>query len=133
MVQSKADVARIYRVILPVSGIDRAAAFYTELLGIEGERVSPGRHYFQAGGVILAVVDPRADGDERDARPNQDHVYLAVKDLEPFHARATRLGGLSEDMGTIAKRPWGEVSFYTEDPSGNPLCFVDETTLFTGG
>ena len=131
--RSDSDVPRIYRVILPVMDIDRAAAFYAELLGIEGERVSPGRHYFQTGGVILAVMDPRADGDEREARPNQDHVYFAVKQLEAFHARATQLGGLAEEMGSIAERPWGEVSFYAQDPSGNPLCFVDETTLFTGG
>ena len=32
----------------------------------------------------------------------------------------------------IVKRPWGELSFYAEDPWGNGLCFVDEKTLFTG-
>jgi hypothetical protein len=35
-------------------------------------------------------------------------------------------------MGQIATRPWGERSFYTQDPFGNPLCFVDSNTLFTG-
>ena len=54
-----------------------------------------------------------------------------MKNLETFHERATKLGGLSEKMGAIEKRPWGEVSFYMKDPFGNPLCFVDETTLFT--
>jgi hypothetical protein len=34
-------------------------------------------------------------------------------------------------MGVIAQRPWGERSFYMNDPSGNPLCFVDEKTVFT--
>jgi uncharacterized glyoxalase superfamily protein PhnB len=34
-------------------------------------------------------------------------------------------------MGQIANRPWGERSFYLRDPFGNPLCFVDETTVFT--
>lgn len=126
------DVPRIYRVILPVGDIDEAARFYGELLGFAGERVSPGRHYFKAGDVILAVADPRADGDDWDPRPNQDHVYFAVSDLELYHERATELGGLSEEMGAIEKRPWGEVSFYMTDPFGNPLCFVDETTLFTG-
>jgi hypothetical protein len=29
-------------------------------------------------------------------------------------------------------RPWGERCFYAFDPFGNGLCFVDETTLFTG-
>jgi hypothetical protein len=36
-------------------------------------------------------------------------------------------------MGEIARRPWGERSFYMRDPFGNPLCFVDEGTLFTSG
>lgn len=133
------DVPRLYRVILPVGDIDRAAHFYTELLGIEGRRVSPGRHYFDSGEIILALLDPGADGDGRKARPNQDYVYFAVRDLEAVFARAKRLGGLSAEvgdggrpMGEIATRPWGERSFYMADPSGNPLCFVDEKTLFTG-
>ncbi|HSF18165.1 MAG TPA: VOC family protein [Vicinamibacteria bacterium] len=130
--QDMVDTPRIFRIILPVNDIDRAARFYGQLLNMEGERVAPGRHYFHCGETILAIVDPRADGDDWDARPNQDHIYFAVSDLESVHERATALGGLSEDMGTIEKRPWGEVSFYMKDPFGNPLCFVDEKTLFTG-
>ena len=130
---SSTGTPRLYRVILPVSDIEAATRFYGELLQMEGVRVSPGRHYFHTGGTILAVADPRADGDDFDPRPNQDHIYLAVSELEPFHERASVLGGLSEDMGAIEKRPWGEVSFYMRDPFGNPLCFVDEKTVFTGG
>ena len=32
----------------------------------------------------------------------------------------------------IVTQPWGERSFYAEDPFGNKLCFVDRSTLFTG-
>ena len=46
--------ARLFRVILPVSDIDRAARFYGAVLGLEGVRVSNGRHYFDCGGTILA-------------------------------------------------------------------------------
>ena len=130
---------RLFRVILPVNDIGRAAPFYAELLGTSGGRVAPGRHYFDCGGVVLAVVDPRADGDEAVPRPNFEHVYFAVPDLEVVFERAKRVGGLSTEtgdgnlpMGTIARRPWGERSFYMHDPFGNPLCFVDEKTLFTG-
>lgn len=133
------DPPRLYRVILPVGDIEKAARFYSDLLGAEGRRVSPGRHYFDAGEVILALVDPGADGDGNKARPNQDYVYFSVRDLESVFARARKLGGLSSEtgdgglpMGEIATRPWGERSFYMADPSGNPLCFVDEKTIFTG-
>jgi catechol 2,3-dioxygenase-like lactoylglutathione lyase family enzyme len=132
-------VPRLYRVILPVGDIERAAKFYTDLLGVQGMRVSPGRHYFNCGGVILALYNPKGDGDPTEPRPNIGHIYLATGDLEAVYKRAERLGGLSREtgdgglpMGRIAKRPWGERSFYMKDPSGNPICFVDEHTLFTG-
>jgi catechol 2,3-dioxygenase-like lactoylglutathione lyase family enzyme len=129
---------RLFRVIVPVSNIDRAAQFYEGLLGREGARVSPGRHYLDADGVILALYDANADGDDLVFRPNPEHLYFAVPDLEAVYARAQALGGLSPavgdgnlPMGQIAGRPWGERSFYMTDPFGNPLCFVDATTLFT--
>jgi predicted enzyme related to lactoylglutathione lyase len=132
LVGEVADSPRLYRVILPAGDIEASAGFYRRLLEMEGERVSPGRHYFRCGGVILAVVDPRADGDEHETRPNADHVYLSVAHLERYHERATKLGALSPEMGEIETRPWGERSFYMKDAFGNPLCFVDEKTLFLG-
>lgn len=130
---------RLYRVIVPVGDIDRAAEFYGELLDLEGQRVSGGRHYFDCGGVVLALYCPAKDGDAEPPRPLPEHVYFAVADLEAVFERAKSLGGLSTEtgdgdlpMGAIAKRPWGERSFYTQDPFGSPLCFVDEKTLFTG-
>jgi len=94
-------------------------------------RISPGRHYFDCGGTILACFDPRADGDDWDAKPNTDHVYFAVDDLESCHGRVTRQPNGSI-LRPIATQPWGERSFYCADPFGNKLCFVDERTLFTG-
>ena len=141
MAQEKSQVVapRLYRVILPVGDIERAAKFYTQLLGAEGMRVSSGRHYFDCGGVILALYDPKSDGDKTVARPNFENMYFAVSDLEAFYNRAQTLGGLLNEigdgglaMGKIETRPWGERSFYMKDPFDNPLCFVDEKTLFTG-
>jgi catechol 2,3-dioxygenase-like lactoylglutathione lyase family enzyme len=137
--RARGAAPRLYRVILPVTNIEQAAAYYTALLGIEGQRVSPGRHYFDCGGVILALFDPLSDGDRTKARPNFEHVYFAVRNLEDVYERAQTAGGLATEtgdgglpMGKIARRPWGERSFYMRDPFGNPLCFVDEKTLFTG-
>lgn len=123
---------RLFRVILPVSGIDAAASFYGAVLGQPGTRISPGRHYFGCGGVILACFDPRADGDSWDATPNPDHVYFAVSDLEACYQRVEARPAATI-RGPIQTQPWGERSFYCTDPFGNKLCFVDEQTLFTGG
>jgi hypothetical protein len=54
----------LYRVIFPVADIEVAAKFYGRVFEMAGERVSPGRHYFNCGGVILACYDPAADGDD---------------------------------------------------------------------
>jgi catechol 2,3-dioxygenase-like lactoylglutathione lyase family enzyme len=135
-----ASSTRLFRVIMPVTNIDECARFYSALLDQPGFRVSPGRHYFDCGGVILAVVDANADGDGKTVRHNEEHVYFAVADLDAVFARAGKLGTLSTEigdgnlpMGKIAKRPWGEVSFYLHDPANNPLCFVDEKSVFRGG
>ena len=131
------DKPALFRIILQVSDLDKAAQFYASLLADEGRRIPrASRHYFDCGPVILALVDVTAGGEA--AKPLPDHIYFAVNNLEDVHARASELGCLSTDdvhgasAGEIVKRPWGELSFYVEDPWGNGLCFVDETTLFTG-
>jgi len=125
---------KLYRVILPVRDIDRAAAFYGTLLQTNGMRVSPGRHYFNCGGTILACYDPNADGDGEQGgwrhHPNQ-YVYFAVGDLDGVFQRAQQLGCTIADGG-IQTMPWGERMFWAVDPFGNPISFVDETTVFTG-
>jgi catechol 2,3-dioxygenase-like lactoylglutathione lyase family enzyme len=129
----------LYRIIVPASDLQVSGAFYAELLGQPGFPVSPGRHYFPCGSVMLAVYSPAGDGDPQEPRPNFGHLYLALDDLEACHARAKALDCLDPatgdgnlPMGEIATRPWGERSFYAHDPFGNPLCFVDAATLFKG-
>ncbi len=123
--------ARLFRVIVPVSSIDDAAAFYCAVLNLPGRRISPGRHYFDCGQVILACFDPKADGDSWDAKPNPEYVYFSVDDLEEYFRRvSTQPNG--SILRPIAIQPWGERSFYCADPFGNKLCFVEEGTRFTG-
>ena len=128
---------RIFRVILHVPDIDAATHFYHHLLATTGTRVTPGRHYIPCGPVLLALVDPaREEGHA--PRPSADNLYFAVSDIDAVFARAKQLSCLStEDVhgspaGQITLRPWGERSFYAIDPWRNQLCFVDESTLFTG-
>jgi extradiol dioxygenase family protein len=132
-----ANAPALFRLILQVPDLDQAAEFYSKLLADEGRRIPrASRHYFDCGPVILALVDPTADGST--AKPIPDYIYFSVSDLETVYRRASELECLStEDVhgdsaGEIVVRPWGERSFYVTDPWGNGLCFVDEHTLFTG-
>ena len=99
---------------------------------MKGRRVGGGRHYFDCGQVILALVDVRKP------RPGRQDLYFAVSDVEAVHRRARAQRCLSKELvhgksgGALVTRPWGERSFYAEDPFGNGLCFVDKRTLFTG-
>ncbi len=131
--------AKLFRVIIAVSDIERAAKFYESILGERGIRVSDGRHYFNCGGTILACFDPHADGDGYAPKPNPEWLYFAVDDLDAAFAACKKSGATfapgdvhGDPAGQIAKRPWGERSFYAEDPFGNKLCFVDAKTTFTG-
>ena len=127
----------LFRIILQVPDLDQAAEFYAKLLDDQGRRIPrASRHYFDCGHVILALVDPSADNLE--ARPLPDFIYFSVNNLEQIHERARDLDCLAKAnvhgaaSGDIVVRPWGERSFYVNDPWGNGLCFVDEQTLFTG-
>lgn len=131
--------AKLFRVILPVTDVDVATKFYATVLSTAGMRVSPGRHYFDCGGVILACFSAKQDGEDLEFRPNPDHYYFAVENLETTHDACKKAGATfapgevhGDPAGQIATRPWGERSFYIHDPFGNPICFVDQATLFKG-
>ena len=119
--------------ILPVSDIDVAAKFYSHVFEDEGERVSPGRHYFNCGGTILACYSPAADGDDLGSgwsfHENQ-YVYFSVPDLEAVRGRIVEAGG--HNLTDIESMPWGETMFYAVDPLGSRLSFTRSDTLFTG-
>lgn len=125
---------RLFRVILPVTDIETAKTFYGLVLGIPGESVSPGRHYFNCDGTVLACYDPEADGDGLEEgwkhHPRQ-YIYFAVSDLDATLERAID-AGCTVVEGGIQRMPWGERMFWAKDPFGNPISFVDEKTLFTG-
>ena len=129
----KEQFFRLYRVILPVTDIETAVAFYSGVLKNEGMRVSPGRHYFNLGGTILACYDPRSDGDPGDDdwkfHENQ-YLYIATNDLTKTLESISAFGG--EVTSEIEQMPWGETLFYAKDPFNNPICFVEESSIFLG-
>ena len=130
------DVPQFFRLNVEVGDLDKAVAFYTDLLGIQGRKQAGSRCYFNCGPVILSVLDVSAGGSK--PYPAAKALYFTVKDLESAFERAKALGCLSRESvhdapgGGIVVRPWGERSFYTLDPWKNPLCFVEEGTVYAG-
>ena len=131
----KKDVPQFFRLNVEVGDLDAATQFYTKLLEIEGRKQPGARVYFEAGPVTLQVIDVSSVGKPH---PAAKALYFTVKDLEAAFARAQALGCLSRESvhdapgGGIVVRPWGERSFYAEDPWSNPLCFVEKGTVYTG-
>src|SRR5947207_15544994 len=129
------DVPTLFRLNVEVGSLDEAAEFYGKLFGLEGRKQAGSRCYFNCGPVTLQVVDVSSVGQPH---PAAKALYFTVKDLDAIFERAKALGCLSAETvhdapgGGIVVRPWGERSFYAEDPWSNPLCFVEEGTVYTG-
>lgn len=123
---------RVFRLIQPVDDLETAVAFYAQVLGSPGERISANRHYFPCGGVVLACVEGPLE--QREPRPRADPrvVYLTVDDVDETF-RLVRHASPHRIDDAVQTQFWGERSFYAEDPFGNPLCFVQEGTEYTGG
>ena len=129
------DFPKLFRVTLEVADLERATQIYAALFGLDGQRYPGARHYFDCGGVIVAVLDVSRGG--MPPTPGPKSLYFAVDDVDAVHARADQLGVLApyqvhgEPASAVITRPWGERSFYVVDPWGNDLCFCENGTLYT--
>ena len=129
------DVPQFFRLNIEVGDLESAIAFYTKLLGINGRKQAGSRVYYNCGPVTLQVVDVSSVHEPHAAAKA---LYFTVNDLDAAFERAKGLKCLSRESvhdapgGGIVVRPWGERSFYVEDPWKNPLCFVEEGTGYAG-
>ena len=132
---TSSDVPQFFRLNIEVGDLEAAISFYTKLLGIQGRKQAGSRCYFNCGPVTLQVLDVSS---VRQPHPAAKALYFTVSELDAAHERATALKCVSRENvhdapgGGIVVRPWGERSFYVEDPWKNPLCFVEEGTVYAG-
>jgi predicted enzyme related to lactoylglutathione lyase len=132
---STADVPQFFRLNIEVGDLEAAISFYTSLLDLQGRKQAGSRCYFKCGAVTLQVLDVSS---ARRPHPAAKALYFTVNDLDAAYERAAALNCLSRETvhdapgGGIVVRPWGERSFYVEDPWKNPLCFVEQGTVYAG-
>src|SRR5262249_59448261 len=130
-----AEAPSLFRMNIEVGDLDEAAKFYGKLFGLVGRKQAGSRCYFTCGPVTLEVVDVSS---ARAPHPAAKALYFVVNDLDAVFKRAKSLRCLSPGEvhgspgGQISVQPWGERSFYAEDPWHNPLCFVEAGTIYRG-
>lgn len=127
-----ADALQLFRLNIEVGELAAARQFYGTLLGAETRGQAGNRFYINAGPVAIQVVGVPSPHTAAKA------LYFRTADLDAVHERAAALGALSREAvhglegGDISVKPWGERSFYANDPWGNPLCFVEAGTEYAG-
>jgi glyoxylase I family protein len=120
--QSAVRVKGLDHVVLRVADMDRAIAFYEQVLGLHVERrlESIGLVQLRAGAAMIDLV-PRTE-DEDDGR-NMDHfaVRIETMDVAAIGAHLQRHG---LDPGEVRRRYGAEgygSSIYITDPDGNTV------------
>jgi catechol 2,3-dioxygenase-like lactoylglutathione lyase family enzyme len=106
-------VERVDFISVPTRDVERAIAFYRDVLGLEVRERSPGEA--EASNVTLSFWNPEADGEE--FAPNVAGVALRVADVEAPCAAFAEAGG--EVVGIVDS---GVCHMgFCKDPDGNTL------------
>jgi len=119
-------------VVLRVADLERAKAFYRDVIGCPEEKWQPelGLMQMRCGSSLIDLVDVNGKlGREGGARAgaearNMDHFCITLTEFDEAALRA-HLGKYGIDPGEIAKVRYGAEgygrSFYIQDPDGNTL------------
>ena len=96
-------ISRLGQVAIVAQDVERAAAFYQDVLGLKLLfKAPPGLAFFDCGGVRLMLSRPE--------KPEYDHpgsiLYFAVPDIQAAHFRMKANGARFEDEPhLVAKMP----------------------------
>ncbi len=125
------QVLGLDHVVLRVRDIERALAFYRDVLGCTLERSLEdiGLYQLRAGRSLIDLVPVESELGRMGGAPpssdgrNVDHIALRVEPFDP-EALRTHLQAHGITMGEVARRYGAEgqgPSIYIEDPDGNTI------------
>jgi methylmalonyl-CoA/ethylmalonyl-CoA epimerase len=114
----------IGQIAIPVSDVERAIAFYRDVLGMRFLfQAPPGLGFFDCGGVRLML-----DGPAKAQAGNSSVIYYKVDDLQSaFAAVSSRGAAIEAPPHLIAKLPDHELWMaFLRDPDRNLLALMSE-------
>jgi methylmalonyl-CoA/ethylmalonyl-CoA epimerase len=117
-------LARIGQIAVPVTDVDRAVAFYRDVLGMRLLfQAPPGLAFFDCAGVRLML-----DGPARAQAGQGSVIYYSVPDLQAaFQALSSRGVTVEAEPHLIAKMPDHELWMaFFRDPDKNPFALMAE-------
>jgi methylmalonyl-CoA/ethylmalonyl-CoA epimerase len=116
---------RIGQIAVPVADVDRAVAWYADVLGLRLLfRVPPGLAFFDCGGVRLMLSRP--EGPEPPSRAGV--LYYLVPDIAAAHAALAARGAVFVDAPhLVARLPDHDLWMaFCRDSEGNLLGLMSE-------
>ncbi len=118
-------ITRLGQIAINAKDVDRAAAFYRDVLGLKLLfKAPPSLAFFNCGGIRLML--------DRAEKPEFDHpssvLYFAVPDIQVAYARLKENGVHLEDKPhLIAKMPAHDLWMtFFRDSEGNLLALMSE-------
>jgi methylmalonyl-CoA/ethylmalonyl-CoA epimerase len=124
--ESAFGLGQIGQIAIPVTDIERAIAFYRDVLGMRFLfKAPPGLGFFDCGGVRVMLDGPSA------ARAGQSSVvYYKVSDLDNAFANLSARGVAFEaDPHLIARLPDHELWMaFFRDPDANLIALMSEVS-----
>jgi methylmalonyl-CoA/ethylmalonyl-CoA epimerase len=118
-------ITRLGQIAINVKDVERAAAFYQDVLGLKLLfKAPPGLAFFDCGGVRLML--------DRGEKPEFDHpssvLYFAVPDIQSAYSKLKDRGvHVEDDPHVIAKMPTHDLWMtFFRDSENNLLALMSE-------
>jgi predicted enzyme related to lactoylglutathione lyase len=119
--------ATVGQLLIPVTDLERATAFYGRTLGLPFLFSAPPQmSFFQAGGVRLLVGVPEHGAAERGSA-----IYFKVPDIQAtYDTLKSRGATMGAPPHVVHRTPTMELWLCEfQDPDGNKLAFMSEVIL----